>query len=154
VSQSSPHPPGDSTTHAHTHIHTHTRAQVMQRHVENPMLIGGRKFHLRVHALAVADMQVYVHTACLALPASEAYDPSQVRHFYAHHSLTPWRVAGIPRISFVVRNILSTYHLPPLSSPLYKRLDRAWPAWYPVLQISRSLSMLADRQHTATWWPP
>lgn len=42
------------------------------------MLLDGRKFHLRVHALAVGDIEVYVHKACLALVASEAFSTSEV----------------------------------------------------------------------------
>eukprot|EP00959_Pyramimonas_sp_CCMP1952_P135412 2833437-Pyramimonas_sp.AAC.1 len=56
----------------------------MQRHVEDPMLVGGRKFHLRVHALAISDLQVRVHAACLALPATARYDPKDLDNKFAH----------------------------------------------------------------------
>jgi tubulin--tyrosine ligase len=47
-------------------------AWVLQRYVADPMLVGGKfKFHLRVMALAVGDLTVYVHDNAVALCAAE-----------------------------------------------------------------------------------
>ena len=34
---------------------------VLQRYVRRPRLLQGRKFHLRIHALAVGDLDLYMH---------------------------------------------------------------------------------------------
>ncbi|QDZ20185.1 tubulin--tyrosine ligase [Chloropicon primus] len=51
------------------------REWVVQRYVDRPLLVGGKKFHVRVYVLAVgaAPMTVYVHDDMLALFAAETY---------------------------------------------------------------------------------
>ena len=46
---------------------------VVQEYVEKPLLIDGRKFHLRVYVFCVGDLRVYVYRDMLALIAPSAY---------------------------------------------------------------------------------
>jgi tubulin--tyrosine ligase len=48
---------------------------VLQAYVKAPLLVRGRKFHLRVYALAVGSLRVHVHPEFLALFALHDYDP-------------------------------------------------------------------------------
>ncbi|KAJ1736538.1 tubulin--tyrosine ligase [Coemansia sp. Benny D160-2] len=55
------------------------REWVVQRYISNPLLLkshGDRKFHIRVYALAVGDLKVYVYRQMLALFAPEPYTQS------------------------------------------------------------------------------
>ena len=51
------------------------REWVVQRYVDRPLLVGGRKFHVRTYVLAVgaAPMRVLVYDQMLALFAADAY---------------------------------------------------------------------------------
>jgi len=57
------------------------REWVLQRYVHPPLLVGGRKFHLRLYALAVGSLTVWVWPDVLALFSLEAYcdDPARLR---------------------------------------------------------------------------
>lgn len=57
---------------------------VAQRYVASPLLASGRKFHLRVHALAIGDVAVWTHAAPACLPASAAYACSEIDDMFAH----------------------------------------------------------------------
>lgn len=46
---------------------------VLQRYVARPLLLRGRKFHLRVMILAVGDLSVFVHRNAVALFASDDF---------------------------------------------------------------------------------
>jgi hypothetical protein len=46
---------------------------LLQRHVRSPLLLGGRKFHLRVNAVAVGCMALYVHADPVAHVAAHAF---------------------------------------------------------------------------------
>ena len=52
------------------------REWVLQRFVDDPMLIDGRKFHLRVYALCVGDLELHICDDILALFSLEQY-PTQ-----------------------------------------------------------------------------
>ncbi|KAK5652753.1 hypothetical protein OQA88_9606 [Cercophora sp. LCS_1] len=52
---------------------SHLRHFVAQPYIHPPMLVEGRKFHLRVYVLAVGSMKVYVYRDMLALFASKEY---------------------------------------------------------------------------------
>ena len=54
------------------------REWVLQRYIHRPLLVQGRKFHLRMYALAVGALSVYVFTDVLTLFSMEAYsdDPT------------------------------------------------------------------------------
>lgn len=54
---------------------SHLRHFVAQPYIHPPMLVGGRKFHVRVYVLAVGSMKVYVYRDMLALFASREYVP-------------------------------------------------------------------------------
>jgi tubulin--tyrosine ligase len=49
------------------------REWVLQRYVDNPLLINGHKFHLRVYVLCVGALKVYVFNEILALLAAHRY---------------------------------------------------------------------------------
>lgn len=46
---------------------------VLQKYVEKPLLVNKKKFHLRVHVLAVGRLKVYVHEDVIALIAMDDY---------------------------------------------------------------------------------
>jgi len=50
------------------------REWVLQRYIEQPLLIRGHKFHLRVYVLCVGALKVYVFDDILALLAAQKYD--------------------------------------------------------------------------------
>eukprot|EP00123_Amoebidium_parasiticum_P011175 comp20558_c0_seq1/m.26399 comp20558_c0_seq1/g.26399 ORF comp20558_c0_seq1/g.26399 comp20558_c0_seq1/m.26399 type:complete len:384 (-) comp20558_c0_seq1:454-1605(-) len=60
------------------------RQWVVQRYIEDPMLVNGRKFHLRVYAVVVGRMDVYLHEDILALCAHMPYDSEDHTNQYAH----------------------------------------------------------------------
>jgi tubulin--tyrosine ligase len=47
---------------------------VIQKYIQNPLLINKRKFHLRVYVLAVGNLKVYVYENILALFSQNEYD--------------------------------------------------------------------------------
>jgi tubulin--tyrosine ligase len=51
------------------------REWVLQRYVQRPLLVDGRKFHLRVYVLAVGNIAVHVFPEFLALFSLEKYGP-------------------------------------------------------------------------------
>jgi hypothetical protein len=59
----------------------HTHLKVAQLYVTNPLLIRGRKFHLRLWVLVTghAPLRAYMHTRGLVLFSSAAYDPGEAR---------------------------------------------------------------------------
>jgi len=56
------------------------REWVLQRYIHRPLLVSGRKFHLRVYALAVGALSVHVFADVLTLFSLEQYsdDPSRL----------------------------------------------------------------------------
>ena len=51
------------------------REWVLQRYVQRPLLVDGRKFHLRVYVLAVGNIAVHVFPEFLALFSLQKYGP-------------------------------------------------------------------------------
>lgn len=49
------------------------REWVVQRYIHPPLLLDGRKFHLRVYALCVGSLKVYVYSDVLVLLAGEEF---------------------------------------------------------------------------------
>ena len=43
------------------------------RYIADPLLVGGRKFHIRAYALCVGSLAAYVHSCPLALFAAAPY---------------------------------------------------------------------------------
>lgn len=46
----------------------------MFRYIERPLLVDGRKFHIRAYVLCVGSLSVFVYSEALALFAGQAYD--------------------------------------------------------------------------------
>ncbi len=44
------------------------------RYISSPLLIDGRKFHIRAYVLCVGSLSVYVYSEALALFAGKEYD--------------------------------------------------------------------------------
>ncbi|CAM9664988.1 unnamed protein product, partial [Heterosigma akashiwo] len=59
------------------------REWVLQRYVEAPLLLGGRKFHVRAYVLAVGALDVYFFDHCLVLLSGARYSP-RFDDEYAH----------------------------------------------------------------------
>jgi hypothetical protein len=60
------------------------REWVIQRYIHRPLLVNGRKFHLRTYALAVGAMAVYIWPDVLALFSLHAYAPNDPSAREAH----------------------------------------------------------------------
>ena len=45
-----------------------------QRYIERPLLVRGRKFHIRAYVLCVGSLAVHVYSEALALFAGKRYD--------------------------------------------------------------------------------
>ena len=63
---------------------TDIREWVVQEYIERPLLLRGRKFHIRVYVLAVGGLKVFVYQHCLVLCALEQYRPEDTENNYAH----------------------------------------------------------------------
>lgn len=67
---------------------------VVQRYVARPLLVAGRKFHLRVYVLGAGALRVYVYKRILALFAVSKYADSGVDDSYAHLTNTAHQATG------------------------------------------------------------
>ncbi|CAI5736397.1 unnamed protein product [Peronospora farinosa] len=63
---------------------TDIREWVVQEYIERPLLLRGRKFHIRVYVLAVGGLKVFVYQHCLVLCALEQYHPEDTDNNYSH----------------------------------------------------------------------
>ena len=56
------------------------------RYIDRPLLVGGRKFHLRAYVLCVGSLTVYVYDEILVLCAPDKYDAalSQLGNHRSH----------------------------------------------------------------------
>ncbi|CAG8787651.1 597_t:CDS:2, partial [Dentiscutata erythropus] len=62
----------------------HLREWVIQRYISDPLLINGRKFHIRAYVLAVSRIKVYLYKDMLALFALNNYRPDDINDTFAH----------------------------------------------------------------------
>ena len=46
---------------------------MVQKYIERPLLLGGRKFDIRAYALATPDGRVHMHRACYVRTSSAAF---------------------------------------------------------------------------------
>lgn len=60
------------------------REWVIQRYISRPLLLDGRKFHIRAYVLAVSNIRVYLYRDMLALFALKAYDGADLHDKLAH----------------------------------------------------------------------
>ncbi|RQM09035.1 hypothetical protein DD237_000505 [Peronospora effusa] len=63
---------------------TDIREWVVQEYIERPLLLRGRKFHIRVYVLAVGGLKAFVYQHCLVLCALEQYHPEDTDNNYSH----------------------------------------------------------------------
>lgn len=66
----------------------------MQRYIDRPLLIDGRKFHVRVYVVAIGTLQVYVFHRALALFSLHPYSPTELQNLYAHITNTCYQKQG------------------------------------------------------------
>jgi hypothetical protein len=57
---------------------------VFQQYIERPLLVEGRKFHIRAYVLLVGDLEVYLFEEMLALFAMEDYNVEDVENVFSH----------------------------------------------------------------------
>ena len=57
---------------------------VVQEYIDRPLLLRGRKFHIRVNVLAVGSLALYVHEEMVFHIATEAYDTSDLSRQWQH----------------------------------------------------------------------
>ncbi|CAH0477797.1 unnamed protein product [Peronospora belbahrii] len=63
---------------------TDIREWVVQEYIERPLLLRGRKFHIRVYVLAVGGLKVFVYQRCLVLCALERYRKDDTDNNFSH----------------------------------------------------------------------
>ncbi|CEG40037.1 tubulin tyrosine ligase [Plasmopara halstedii] len=63
---------------------TDIREWVVQEYIERPLLLRGRKFHIRAYVLAVGGIKVYVYQHCLVLCALEQYCEADIDNNFSH----------------------------------------------------------------------
>uniref|UniRef100_M4BXS8 Tubulin-tyrosine ligase n=1 Tax=Hyaloperonospora arabidopsidis (strain Emoy2) TaxID=559515 RepID=M4BXS8_HYAAE len=63
---------------------TDIREWVVQEYMERPLLLRGRKFHIRAYVLAVGGLKVFVYQHCLVLSALEQYSKNDTDNNYSH----------------------------------------------------------------------
>ena len=62
------------------------REWVIQKYIQNPLLLNKRKFHLRVYVLAVGNLKVYVYENILALFSLKEYrDDNFSKDYFSSH---------------------------------------------------------------------
>ena len=66
----------------------------MQRYVDRPLLVGGRKFHLRAYVLAVGALSAYLYSDVLTLFSLKPYAPHDLADTAAHITNTCCQAVG------------------------------------------------------------
>jgi len=57
---------------------------VLQAYIDKPLLVEGRKFHIRSYVLLVGDLEVYLYEEMLALFAMDPYSVDDLENRYSH----------------------------------------------------------------------
>ncbi|MES1911391.1 MAG: hypothetical protein MHM6MM_003826 [Cercozoa sp. M6MM] len=60
------------------------RQWVLQQYIADPMLIDGRKFHIRIYAVVVGNARIFLCEDALALVSAEKYSESDLENKAAH----------------------------------------------------------------------
>ena len=63
---------------------SHHARWLLQKHISKPLLVAGRKFHLRVNVLAHGSLALYVHRECVAHVCVERYDPRDLANEFSN----------------------------------------------------------------------
>jgi len=58
--------------------------RVLQRYVNDPLLLNKKKFHIRAYVLAVSDITVYVYNEVLFLCSAVPYNPYDTSNLMSH----------------------------------------------------------------------
>jgi hypothetical protein len=64
---------------------------VLQHYISAPLLLKGRKFHIRAYALAVSAIRVYFCQDCLALCSGTPYSQHDTSNYLAHITNTAYQ---------------------------------------------------------------
>ena len=62
----------------------HLSDWVCQKYIERPMLVHGRKFHIRCFAMAVGALKVYMHDFCLVATAALPFTTDDIHNIHVH----------------------------------------------------------------------
>ena len=60
------------------------REWIVSVYIDRPLLLSGRKFHIRAYVAAVGDLTVYFYDDVLCLCSGTEYDGDDVGNYYAH----------------------------------------------------------------------
>ena len=69
-------------------VHIH---RVLQKYIDPPLLLGGRKFHIRAYVLAVDALKVYFCRECLVLCSGSPYHRNRTSDLFAHVTNTAYQ---------------------------------------------------------------
>lgn len=65
--------------------------RVLQKYIANPLLLNGRKFHIRAYVLAVSALKVFLCRDCLALCSGTLYRSDETSNLLAHITNTAYQ---------------------------------------------------------------
>jgi len=68
----------------HIKLYPDIKEWVLQAYIDKPLLVDGRKFHIRSYVLLVGDLEVYLFEEMLALFAMDPYTVDNLENRFSH----------------------------------------------------------------------